>query len=327
MIMVMDIIKKPLRKVRYMMIPRVDKMSLKKREKSLKKLWKTRMNTELELRNPKSFTQILQWMKLYYKHQDLARCVDKCEFKKYIKEKIGDGYTAKMLREWSSPNEIDFEGLPEKFVIKSNCQSDGNYIIVVKDKSRINEKEIKREIKKDWFNPRNLLINSYCRAYYDVKPKVLVEEYLEQFENQLNDYKIFCFNGEPKFFYVASEHFDSDGRNGSDYPISFFSLDWKHMDIRYGNHEQNINAAKPKHIEEMIQLSKTLSSGFPFVRVDFFDTDEKLYLAELTFYPGGGWTNYYPQSFDEEMGRMIDKQTLMGVAGNEQKDGRSSYKS
>ncbi len=298
-------LKNSLKKILFLLQPQVHKMTLQQREQRLSQLWENRTHTKLDLKHPVTFTQKLQWMKLYCDHPDMTRCVDKCEFKKYIAERIGEGYTAKLLREYASPKGFSLEGLPNQFVLKSNCQSDGKYIIIVRDKSKADLKAIEKEVKKNWFKPRNLLINSYCKAYYDVQPKVLAEEYLEQFDGQLNDYKIFCFDGEPAFIYVATEHFD-DGENATEYPISFFTLDWEWLDVRYGSHRPYQEAQKPYHLEQMIAIAKQLAKDFPFVRVDFFDTPGQLYLAELTFYPGGGWTPYYPASFDEKMGNMLD---------------------
>ena len=147
--------------------------------------------------------------------------------------------------------------------------------------------------------PKNTLINSFCRAYDDAIPRVLAEKYMENVSNQLYDYKVFCFSGMPYCIYVANEHFEKD-----DYPITFYDLEWNKLDVKYGTHRIG-DMPRPKHINEMIEISKVLSEGFPFLRVDFFDTEEKLYVAELTLYPGGGYTKYEPESFNEIMGEMF----------------------
>lgn len=278
---------------------------IKRLERQIKIDYQNHMGRKLDLKNPKLFTEKIQWMKLYYNNPNLSRCVDKCEFKKYISEKVGEGYTARLITEWESPDEVSFDGLPEKFVVKSNCQSNGRYIVIVNNKETMDLQQLKYKIQKEWFEPRNLLINSFCKAYYSVKPKVYVEEYLEEFEGCLNDYKVFCFNGKPEFFYVATEQFE-DGVNTDIYPISFYSLDWKKMNVTYGQHPSHKNIEKPNHFDEMMELASILAKEFPFVRVDFFDTESKLYLAELTFYPGGGFTNYSPLSFDAYMGGLLN---------------------
>lgn len=263
------------------------------------------MGQDLNIDSPKTFTEKIQWMKLYYKHPDMKRCVDKVDFKDYVQEKIGDGYTAPIIAVWNSPEEVSLKSIKaKKFVIKSTLQSDGIFIVPVTDINQIDITSLEKEIKEKWFNTRLLLTNSYCSAYYGAKPRVVIEEFIEEFANAANDYKLFCFHGEPIFFYVAEDHF-KNGENQDIYPITFFDLKWKTMDIKYGDHTNNPNVKKPIHLDHMIELAKKLAEPFPFVRVDFFDTPTKLYLAELTFYPGGGLTKYHPESFNEELGSML----------------------
>ena len=122
---------------------------------------------------------------------------------------------------------------------------------------------------------------------------------MANFEDQLYDYKLFCFNGEPYCVYVAQDHFGKDGSH-----ISFYDLDWNKLDVRYGKHILG-DAEKPKHFDQMVEIAKKLSKGFPFVRVDFFDTDEHVYVAELTFAPGGCVTQYHPESFNKTLGDLM----------------------
>ena len=277
-----------------------------KRASMLKAFYQAKMGQELNLSSPRKFTEKLQWIKLYYDHPDMRRCVDKIDFKDYVKEKIGDGYTARILAIWNSPSEVAINSISQsKFVVKSTLQSDGVFIKPITNKNEVNINALEKEIKSKWFDTRLLLTNSFCRAYYGAKPRVLVEEFIEEFAGAANDYKLFCFHGEPTTFYVAEDHF-KNGENSIVYPITFFDLQWNPMDVRYGKHVTNPKVDKPWHIEEMIELAKKLSEPFPFVRVDFFDTPNKLYLAELTFYPGGGITAYHPESFDLQLGDMLE---------------------
>lgn len=281
------------------------KMSVPEQGQLLKKIWRKRMGTELDLEHPKTFNEKIQWYKLYYYHPDLTRCVDKVTFKDYIAEKLGEGHTAKLLRVWDSPDEVCFDNLPEHFVVKSNCQDNGKYIAIVRDKLNYDFVALEQEIKDYWFNPLNLLINGFCRAYHSVKPTVFVEEYIEQEKESRKECKFFCFGGEPKFCYVTKEHFQNGKVNISDYPIGFYTLDWKSLNVKYGKHQIYYNAPKPKEFNRMIEIARQLSADFPFVRVDFFDGGPKLYLAELTFYPGGGMSKYEPPEFDTYMSNMF----------------------
>ena len=254
----------------------------------------------LRIAKPELFTEKLQWYKVNYRHPDMSRIVDKYDFKDYIKQKLGEGYTIPAYGVWDSVKalEKDWDSLPEEFCLKSTVQSDGRFIKLIHKKSEIDFREFKKELKK-WFNERFTLINSYCGAYYGCKPRILAEQYMKQVGDQLYDYKIFCFSGVPHCVYVATNHFETE-----DYPITFYDLEWNRMDVKYGKH-LNEEQDKPYHFKEMIEISKILSKEFPFVRVDFFDTKDKLLMAELTFYPGGGNTPYDPISFDKELGDLF----------------------
>lgn len=262
--------------------------------------YKNNHGYEFDIYNPVLFTEKLQWYKIFYENENLTNIVDKYLFKQYIKEHLGDGYTIPLYGAWTSIADLerDWNNLPETFCLKSTLQSDGNFIKIIHKKSDVDFKELKGELKQ-WLKVKNTLINSYCRAYYNAVPRIIAEEFVVQINDQLYDYKFFCFSGKPTYAYVAKDHFESD-----DYSITFFDLDWNKLDVKYGVHT-NDDAQKPYHYEEMLEISKKLSKDFPFVRVDFFDTKDKLYLAELTFYPGGGLTPYEPVSFNRLMGDMF----------------------
>lgn len=289
----------------YFKVKLISDLPIEKRAEGLKALYERKTGKKLNFNELTLFTEKLQWYKLFYENPVMKQCVDKYTFKEHIRKNLGDGYTAKVLAVWNKPSDVKVKKInADKFVIKSNCSSDGNFIMIVTDKNSLNIKNAEREIKESWFNEEKLLINSYCRAYYNVKPRVIVEEFIEEFANAANDYKVFCFNGKPEMIYVAQEHFDCNNNNNVDsYFVTFYDLNWNKLDISYGQHPVNTNVSRPKHLAEMIQISKKLSADFPFVRVDFFDTDEKLYMAELTFYPGGGFVAYKPESVDILMGR------------------------
>lgn len=258
-------------------------------------------DAEFDVYHPTLFNEKVVSYKLLYHRDGLVNIVDKYLFKEYIRERLGEGYTIPLFGVWDSLDELEkaWDSLPQCFVLKSTLQSDGKYIKVIHDKSKCSFSELKQELAA-WLDPRNTLINSYCYAYYKATPRILAEEYQENVENQLYDFKVFCFDGKPYYFYVATNHFGDD----ENYPITFYDLEWNMMDVRYGKHKRQ-EVEKPAHLQEMLRLAETLSEGFPFVRVDFFDLPDKLYLAELTLYPGGGVTYYYPEEFNREMGRLF----------------------
>ena len=253
-----------------------------------------------DLNNPVLFTEKLIWYKLFYENDDLKNIIDKYLFKQYIEKQLGKGYTLPLYGKYDTIDELKkaWDGLPQKFVLKSNVGSNGEMIKIVRDKNSVNSKALFKELK-NWLKVKNTMINSYCRGYYDTTPCIIAEEYMEQIDNQLYDYKFFCFNGKPHCVHVAIDHFP-----GQLSKISYYDLNWNRIDVRYGVHPMN-NVEKPKHFEAMLEIAKKLSVGFPFVRVDFFDTEEKLYLAEMTFYPGGGEFKFDPQSFNKELGDLF----------------------
>lgn len=268
--------------------------------KGVMECYKRHMGYAFDINKPVLFTEKLQWYKVFYRRPDMERITDKYLFKLYINERLGEGFTIPVYKSWTDVDtlEKDWDLLPEEFVLKANLQSDGRNIMVVHKKSSIKFKRIKRKLK-TWFDVRDTLANSYDCNTYCGTPRILAEEYMANFEDQLFDYKFFCFDGKPFCVYVAQDHFGKEGSH-----ISFYDLDWNKMDVKYGNHIVG-DAPKPKHYDEMVEIAEKLSVGFPFIRVDFFDTDEKLFVAEMTFNPGGGVTKYHPDSFNKKMGDLF----------------------
>ena len=210
----------------------ISKWPLKKREEFLKQTFEMRMGRPLNLEEPKSFSEMIQWIKLYYHDPLISRCVDKVLFKEFIREKLGEGYTAETYEVWESAEEVKLKNIPEQCVVKSNCSSDGCNILLVPDKGKIDLEKAEKEIKENWFDRLKLHTNSFANYYYGVQPKVYVEEYLKEDEDSPDDYDVFCFHGEPKFIYVKTAHFDN-GINRDSYPVSFYTTGWEYMDAKY----------------------------------------------------------------------------------------------
>lgn len=260
---------------------------------------------KMDISNPRTFTEKLQWYKLFYDggDTDLLQIIDKYNFKSYIKDQLGEGYTIPLYGVWETLAALkkDWNSLPEEFVLKSTLSSFGNNIMFIHNKSEISFSDIKEKLA-DWLRPKNLLVNSFCRAYHKGTPRIIAEQYMENLKNQLFDYKFFCFDGEPFCCCVNTQHFES-GKEHT-FPITYFDMNWDRIAVRSGTHETE-DAEKPVHFDQMIEVSKQLSSRFPHVRVDFFDTPEQLYLAEMTFFSGGGMFKYDPESFNEKMGELF----------------------
>lgn len=276
----------------------INKWPQEKFIKGVMDCYERHMGYRFDIRQPVLFTEKLQWYKVFYKRNDFANITDKYLFKQYVKNRIGDGFTIPCFGCWSNIKDLerDWASLPNEFVLKANLQSNSLNIKIIHDKSKINFKSIKDELK-SWLKIRNTQINSWDWHFYNGSPKILAEKYMSNFEDQLYDYKFFCFDGEPFCMYVGQER----GKDSSGPKITFYDLDWNVLNVQYGKHKNGC-AEKPKHFDEMISIAKKLSKGFPFVRVDFFDTEDHLYVAELTFTPGGGCTPYHPEEFNKLLG-------------------------
>lgn len=253
------------------------------------------------LKNPKTFNEKLNWLKLNYDAPNEKICIDKYEFKNYIKEKLGNGYTIPLIGVYEDVNDIDFDSLPQKFVAKSTLEGGGVGVYAIKNKSKINVEELKYKL-------NNLLIDWHTgfysvmsRVYEGLKPRIIIEEYMEQMEGQLYDYKFFCFHGEPKIMYVAIDHFP-----GVKSKISLYDINCNKLNISYDNHPGIKGIIRPKNLDKMIELSKILSKDFPFVRVDFYEIEDKVYIGEMTFTPGGGLGKYDPVDWDYKLGKWLD---------------------
>lgn len=279
----------------------INKWPKKKFVKGVMDCYERHMGYRFDIKNPLLFTEKLQWYKAFYHREEFARITDKYLFKDYVKEKIGSGFTIPCYGAWESIKDLEeaWDSLPQEFVLKANLQANSLNIKIIHDKNKIDFRELKKEIKA-WLKPRNTLRNSWDWHFYCGTPRILAEEYMSNFEDQLFDYKFFCFDGEPFCMYVGQER----GKDSTGPKITFYNLNWEKMPVQYGKHKTG-EAQKPRHFDQMIEISRKLSHSFPFVRVDFFDTEEQLYVAEMTFTPGGGCTPYYPVEFNRQMGDMM----------------------
>lgn len=268
-------------------------------EEYLKKLFFYKMDQKLNLTNPKSFNEKLQWLKLYDHRPEYTIMVDKYEVRKYISEQLGEEYLIPLLGAWDSPDAIEFEKLPEQFVLKCNHNS-GLGMCICKDKSKLNyckvRKELKKGLKQDYY------LTSREWPYKDVKRKIICEKFLENKNGgEILDYKIHNFNGEPKMILVCSKRFSKEGLHED-----FFDTDWNKLYLGRPNcFRTKEKIDKPKELEKMLSFSKKLSQGYPFMRTDFYEVDGKLYFGEITFYPASGLEKFAPEKWDNILGEWI----------------------
>lgn len=266
-------------------------------EDVLKKTFKEKIGYQLDLDNPKTFNEKLQWLKLHDHNPIYTTMVDKYAVKQYVANKIGGQYIIPTLGVWEHFDDIDFDKLPNQFVLK--CTHDSGSIVVVPDKSKFDKVAAKENLENGLRH--NYYYASYEWPYKDVPPKIIIEEYLENVASEgLHDYKIWCFNGEPTYIQYIN------GRIGKKTEECFFDTNWNMKDFTYHNPPLKYGVKKPKCLSEMLKFAKIFAKDIPFIRVDFYVlTDESIKFGELTFYPMSGLEKFHPINVDEALGSMI----------------------
>ena len=273
------------------------------RELLLGRSFQRKMGYRMDFGDPRTFNEKIQWCKLYYHHPDAVRIADKVAFKAYVAERLGKGHTAQLYGAWDDVNAIDFAGMPIPYVLKSNCCAYGDCVLFVFDHARLDPARLRRELK-PWLDPMNTIIPQSARGYFHIeKPLVMAEAYVGSEQTPPVDYKFFCFGGVPRYVYSASEHFQ-DGKAVTS-AISFYDMDWQPLDVRYGD-SRRCDLPKPTHFDEMRQAAELLSQGFPFMRVDFYDCEDRWLVGEMTFSSGAGFKKFDPESFDRDLGDLFE---------------------
>lgn len=257
----------------------------------IKLQYKISTGLKLNLENPTRFTEKIQWYKLFYRDPLMVKCSDKYAVREYISEKGLKEILVPLYGVYDNAKDINFEKLPTKFVLKTNNGSHTN--IFCNNKSKLN-KEATIKILNQWLNKRSSKLGREW-SYYDIKSKIVCEKYLDKDDNNdLIDYKFFCFKGEPFYLYVIIERFLPGGAKLGIYNIEFNKLPYKRPDIEPINRE----IKKPNNFDRMIEIVRVLSRDFPHVRVDLYNINGQIYFGELTFYNGSGYNIYFPEEFD-----------------------------
>ncbi len=249
------------------------------------------------LKNPKTYNEKLNYLKLNDRKQEYTKMVDKYEVKKYIESLIGKEYVIHTLGVWNNFDEIDFDKLPNQFVLK--CTHDSEGIVIVKDKSKLNKHEARNKISNAL--KYNFFYIGREWPYKNITPKIIAEEYIEDETNgELRDYKFFCFDGEPKALFIATDRITGNTK------FDYYDINFNHLNIRQHYPNSNKDIKKPKNFEKMIELSKIISKNMKHVRVDFYEANGKLYFGEITFYHFSGFQPFIPNEWDEIFGNWIN---------------------
>ena len=263
----------------------------------LKTQYRFALHKKLNLENPKTFNEKIQWLKINDRRPEYTDMVDKFSVKKYVSDILGEDYCFPVVGgPWNSFDEIDFDALPNQFVLKCNHDSGG--LIICKDKSKLNIENARKKINKSM--RRNFYWQTREWPYKDVKPCIFAEKYMvDESGYELKDYKFFCFNGEPQIMFIATD------RNVHT-KFDFFDMQFNHLPFTNGHPCAEREFEKPDCFEEMIELARKLSVGIPQVRIDFYQINGKVYFGEITFSHWSGMVGFKPEEWDRKLGDMIE---------------------
>ena len=261
----------------------------------------------LHLKNPKRFTEKLEHYKIHYRNEEMQICTDKYAVREYVEKKLGTNkYLNKLYQVCERAEDIDFENLPNQFVIKTTDGGNGVNIIVCRDKSTLDKNQTISKIKGWKSIDYEVLSREWVYDWAkrgDRKPKVIVEQYLESKENadgSIDDYKFLCYDGKFRFLWIDKNRYSNHKRG-------FWNERLEVLDGVYSDHPTFDHAIPlPENIQEMIDVAEKLAKGFPFVRVDLYNINGKIYFGEMTYYPWSGFVTFTPDSFDYELGKYLD---------------------
>ena len=272
----------------------------------LKLLYRFKMGHRLDLNNPQTFTEKLQWLKLYNRKPEYTKMVDKYAVKEYVAKKIGEEYIIPTLGVWDKPEDIDWDSLPNQFVLKTTHGGGGGGVVICKDKTTFDKASAIAKLKESMASD----IYSGLREwpYKNVPKRIIAEKFMAPEKSpapkDLLDFKFFCFNGEPKFLYVSDTPSHS---------LTFLNTDWTITDFgRDDYHPLNKIPEKPENLEEMLTIASKLSAGIPHVRVDLYNIDKHIFFGELTLFTGSGFIPFNPKEFDGKLGDLLTLPNAIG---------------
>ena len=275
----------------------------------LKMLYRFRMGHRLDLKNPQTFTEKLQWLKLYNRKPEYTTMVDKYAVKQYVANIIGEEHIIPTLGVWDRPEDIDWDSLPNQFVLKTIHGGGGGGVVICKDKTTFDKASAIAKLKESMASE----IYSGLREwpYKNVPKRIIAEKFMAPEKSpahqDLTDYKFFCFNGEPKYCQVIRDRHTKE-------TIDFYDMEWKHQEFVGLLPQSNIadsisngltSVARPKNLDEMKEICRKLSKEIPFVRVDLYVIDDKNYFGELTLYPASGMGVFTPEEWNDKLGDLL----------------------
>lgn len=259
-------------------------------------MFRYRMGYNINWERPKTFSEKLQWLKIYDRNPIYTKLVDKYEVKDYVSRLIGDKHVAKTLGIWNTPDEIDFSILPQQFVLKTTHGGGNSGVIICKDKDRLNLKATRHTLSESM--QQDLYRDSREWPYKNVKRRIIAEEFLEdKMTGELRDYKLFCFNGKVRALFVATER-----QTRKEPFFDFFDRDYRNLNIKQGHPNAEVPPQRPDLFEQMVTIAEQLSKNIPHVRVDLYQVNGQIYFGEYTFYHFGGMVRFDPEKWDTIFG-------------------------
>lgn len=271
------------------------KLPKSKYESFLKTEYKHRTGEDLNMNPPETYTEKMQYAKLYLNTPLKTKLSDKYEVREWIDEKIGSDYLIPLLGVWDNYSDIDFDKMPNRFVLKLNSGSGTN--IIVKDKNKLNHKRAK--MKFDRWIRKNFAYSSDLQPHYeDIEPKIIAEEFIQDSEGELKEFKFFCFDGQPYYCWVLSD--EENDRFGDIYDLNWVKQPWNFE----GGENFPTKRKEPENFQHMIEIAKKLSEDFSHVRVDLYSVDNKIYFGEMTFTSSGGYRLILPNKYNRNLGEL-----------------------
>lgn len=249
-----------------------------------------------DLRDPSTYSEKLQWLKLNYRVPELSSLVDKHAVKEIVADEVGIEHVIPTLAVYESAEDIDFDTLPDSFVLK--CTHDSEGVALVKDKSRVDTAEIRENLRAAL--KHNFYYIGREPHYRDIPPRIIAEPFIEdKTQGQLLDYKFFCFDGEVKAMFIASD------RASGNVKFDYFDADFNPLGVRQSYPRSAVPPSKPERYEQMLEIARRLSKGHPHVRVDLYEVDARVYFGELTFFHFSGFSPFTPPKWDAIWGRWL----------------------
>ena len=274
----------------------IDWSDKEKYVENIKQSFKNYYGYDLDLDNPKTLSEKMMWLRVYDNTPLKTQCADKYLVREYVKEKIGEEYLIPLLGVYDNFDDIDFDSLPNQFVMK--CNHGSGYNIIVKDKTNFDKESAKEKINK-WLNEDFGTL--YGEIHYSsIKRKIIIEQYIENLDGDIEDYKYFCFGGKAHSIMYCTDRASGVVKN------SFFDLDWNNLKFHYFGELLTKETTAPTNLKLMNELAEKLSKDFKHVRVDLYNIEGKIYFGELTFTGYGGYYNFNPPEWNLKLGELLD---------------------